>query len=157
MSISIQRRLVPPYVNLSFLHRYRKYGVDIEHINESPPLIVSHRNIVEYVVGMRPQIISDIFEIRKAVKKWNEVLKKLDAYGMPEDIREDAVAIAYMYPDIYILSSRVPKIPHIPDWFGYSTGREAIIVRKSDINNMRKLYISVLRVISRAVIVKHVF
>lgn len=143
-------------LDFNFIRRYRKFGVDINHLSELYPLVVRHRNIVDYILGANPEVVTDRHEIAKAMKKWKAMIDTINTYGVSDALPSAGFVIGFYYPNIYVVSSRLPEIPHVPDWVGVVVENEPVIVKKSDVQNMRRLYVEILKVVSRAVIVNPV-
>jgi len=131
----------------------RRYSalVDLNHIDMMPPFVVAHENVIDFITGENPNVIYNKYGVRQAVKRWNKILELISLNS--EEIQELKVdrlyVLGFMYPDTYIVSSIVPRLPYVAEVFGVARNGTIMLVRRN-----RKLYIEVLKKLSRAVIVK---
>jgi len=142
-------------VDLSFLGRYRAFGVDVWSLGRrGSPVVVRHGNVAEFVLGMKPEVSSSLADVKRGVRLWEELLFVIWAYGSPGEVPGRGYAIGYFYPGVVVVSPKVPAFSTVPSWLAYIAGGEAAVVRNRDVENWRKFYVRVLRRLSKAVIVK---
>lgn len=133
-----------------------RYGINLENYDT---VAVRHRNIVEYINGTRPEILTDFTNVRKAVRDFMKAHNIISEYGSRRVCLSGKLfVLAFLYPNVYIVSTIMPRIPDFPSAFGvlYKGPDEDKCILVSNITQKtRQVYVKTLRYVSRAVIVKY--
>jgi len=137
----------------SILGRYQ-----LDKLLALPCVVVVHRNAVEYLDGVNPIVLCDMARVRRAVAVWNDLIDevaKISKWSPPRTMPKRLVALGYVYPDTYAVSSSLPRIPYIPDVFGVVVNGEPHLIDRRGLENPRRTWAEILRRIARyGVIVK---
>jgi len=147
------RRAITKNMNIQMMLRYSSL-IDLNNIDSMQPFVIAHDNVIDYIEGVNPKIFFDTTTVKLATRKWNKIIEliSLNAVEYVDTDIDKLYVLGHMYPDIYIVSSIIPRPPHIAEYFGYVHGNNIVLVKRS--YTTRKLYIEILKKLAKSVIVK---
>ena len=151
-----ERARSTPLSSLDYSLLAERYGaiVDVYRLDLAMPLVIRHRNVVEYVRGVNPIVDYSPRRIAAAKRLWRAVEAVFRAHGArvgepPEGVR----AIAVLYPYAAVAAPRPPDPAAGPvDLYLVKEGE--VLALRVRVSTMLRHYVAVLRRLARAAVAR---
>lgn len=123
-------------------------------IEHGYPFVLYFDNIMSYIDGVNPKISHDPAIITKASKSWDKIKSLVTSFSTTSEVSTKLYVLGIYNKNTLLVSDIIPRLPKVPKYLGIIEKGNMLFINRSNIGNMRRIYITILKNLIKGVIVK---